>query len=89
IVREYVTFGASPRAAIAIAEASRSAALINGRPSVGFEDVRFVTSSVLNHRLLVGYKARMDKVDVQKIIKGILDTIKEVGLDLPKDIKVG
>lgn len=89
IVKEYVTFGASPRAAIAIAEASRSAALISGRPSVGFEDVRFVTPAVLNHRLLIGYKARMDKVDVQKIIKGILDTIKEVGLDLPKDIKVG
>ncbi|MDR1485754.1 MAG: AAA family ATPase [Planctomycetaceae bacterium] len=89
IVRDYVTFGASPRAAIAIAEAARSAALINSRPSVGFEDVRFVTAAVLNHRLLIGYKARMDKVDVQKIIKGILDTIKEVGLDLPKDIKVG
>jgi hypothetical protein len=31
----------------------------------------------------------MDKVDGQKIIKIILETIKEVGLDLPKDIKVG
>ncbi|MDR0390618.1 MAG: AAA family ATPase, partial [Planctomycetaceae bacterium] len=89
IVRDYVTFGASPRAAIAIAEAARSAALISGRPSVGFEDVRLVTGAVLNHRLQIGYKARMDKIDVQKIIKGILDTIKEVGLDLPKDIKIG
>lgn len=89
IVRDYVNFGASPRAAIAIAEAARSAALINGRPSVGFEDVRFVTPAVLNHRLLVGYKARMDKIDVTKIIKGLLDTIKEVGVDLPKDIKIG
>jgi MoxR-like ATPase len=89
LVRDYVTFGASPRAAIAIAEAARSAALINGRPSVGFEDVRLVTGAVLNHRLLIGYKARMDKVDVQKIIKGILDTIKEVGLNLPNDIKIG
>ncbi|MDR2170071.1 MAG: AAA family ATPase [Planctomycetaceae bacterium] len=89
IVRDYVTFGASPRAAIAIAEAARSAALISGRPSVGFDDVRFVTAAVFNHRLLTGYKARMDKIDVQKIIKGILDTIKEVGLDLPKDIKIG
>lgn len=89
VVRDYVTFGASPRAAIAIAEAARSSALINGRPSVGFEDVRFVATAVLNHRLLIGYKARMDKVDGQKIIKIILETIKEVGLDLPKDIKVG
>jgi MoxR-like ATPase len=88
VVRDYVTFGASPRAAIAIAEAARSAALISSRPSVGFEDVRSVVSAVLNHRLLLGYKARMDKVDIHHVIKGILDTVKEVGLDLPRDIQV-
>ena len=41
-VRDYVTWGASPRAAIAMAEAARAAALIDGRPSVGFDDVRLV-----------------------------------------------
>src|SRR5690348_17022353 len=38
--RDYVGYGASPRAAIAIAEASRAYALLAGRPTVGFEDVK-------------------------------------------------
>ncbi len=88
LVRDYVTFGASPRAAIAMAEAARTAALLNGRPSAGFEDVRFVAAAVLNHRLLLGYKARMDKVDALAVVKGILADVKEVDADLPSDIRM-
>lgn len=87
-VREYVTFGASPRAAIAIAESARAAALLAGRPSAGFEDVRFVASAVLNHRILLGYKARMDKVDTRSVIKVLLSKIEEVPLGLPNDMKI-
>ena len=89
VVKDYVSFGASPRAAIAMAEAARTAALIAGRPSAGFEDVRFVAAAVLNHRLLLGYKARMDKVDSQIVLKGLLDSLKEVDADLPGDIRLG
>jgi MoxR-like ATPase len=52
-VNTYVTYGASPRAAIAMAEASRAHALIAGRPSVGFEDVKAVAPAVLNHRMIL------------------------------------
>ena len=45
-VNKYVTYGASPRAAIAIAEAARAHALVSGRPSVGFEDVKAVAQPV-------------------------------------------
>ncbi len=88
-VRDYVSFGASPRAAIAMAEAARTAALIAGRPSAGFEDVRFVAPAVLNHRLLLSYRARMDKVDAQSVLKNLLDNLKEVDADLPSDVKLG
>lgn len=86
IIRDYVNFGASPRAAIAMAEAARTAAFIAGRPSAGFEDVRFVAVPVLNHRLLLGYKARMDKVDTKTILKGLLESVKEVETNLPSDV---
>ncbi|MDR2754485.1 MAG: AAA family ATPase [Planctomycetaceae bacterium] len=86
IIRDYVNFGASPRAAIAIAEAARTAAFIAGRPSAGFEDVRFVAAPVLNHRLLLGYKARMDKIDTKMILKELLESVKEVDTKLPSDI---
>ena len=87
-IREYVTLGASPRAAIALAEAARAAALIAGRPTVGFEDVRSVATAVLNHRLILGYKARLDKVDARAILKILLTKIDEVGLNLPGDIRL-
>ena len=47
-VKEFVQYGASPRAAIAVSEAARAIALIEGRPSVGFEDVKKVFVPALN-----------------------------------------
>lgn len=73
--REYVTYGASPRAAIALAEASRAVALLDGRPSVGFDDVRAVAFPVLNHRLLLDYRAKLDGVSAQKIIDDVLASV--------------
>ncbi|MGO8765844.1 MAG: AAA family ATPase [Limisphaerales bacterium] len=88
IVNQYVSYGASPRAAIAIAEAARANALIAGRPSVGFEDVKLVASAVLNHRLILNYQARFDKMSASKLVSGLLEQMDETGLNLPKDLKV-
>lgn len=88
VIRDYVNFGASPRAAIAMAEAARTTALLAGRPSAGFEDVRLVAAPVLNHRLLLGYKARMDKIDTKIILKGLLESVKEIDTNLPSDIHI-
>ena len=87
-VRKYVSYGASPRAAIAIAEAGRAHALIAGRPTVGFEDVRAVAPHVLNHRLILNYQARFDKVDTFAVIESVLSTLDETGAKLPREIQV-
>jgi MoxR-like ATPase len=87
-VTKYVTYGASPRAAIAIAEAARAFALIAGRPSVGFEDVRAVAPAALNHRLILSYKARFDQVGPLAVVKGLMDSLDEAGLNLPADVQV-
>jgi MoxR-like ATPase len=87
-VSTYVTYGASPRAAIAMAEASRAYALLNGRPSVGFEDVRAVAAAVLNHRLILNYRARFDKVGELAIVQGLLDSLDEAGLKLPVGVEI-
>ncbi|MEN6458263.1 MAG: AAA family ATPase [Thermoguttaceae bacterium] len=87
-VTNYVTYGASPRAAIAMAEASRAYALLNGRPSVGFEDVRAVAPAVLNHRLILNYKARFDKIGELAIVDSLLRTLDEAGLNLPADVRI-
>ncbi|MFA9478595.1 AAA family ATPase [Phycisphaerales bacterium AB-hyl4] len=87
-VTRYVSYGASPRAAIAMAEAGRAAALLSGRPTVGFEDIKAVAPAVLNHRILLNYQARFDKVDSFDVVEQLLAAVNDVGLDLPEDLAV-
>lgn len=87
-VRQYVTCGASPRAAIAIAEAARANALLDGRPSAGFEDVKAVAAAVLNHRCVLDYQARIDRVDAHAIVEDLLKALDPAGLVLPKGVSV-
>jgi len=88
-VRDYISYGASPRAAIAMAEAARAYALLAGRPTVGFEDVKAIASVALNHRIVLNYKARFDGVDSRAIIAKLLDQIDETGIRLPRDVRIG
>jgi MoxR-like ATPase len=88
LVKSYVSFGASPRAAIAIAEAARAAALLDGRPTVGFADVRAVAPPVLGHRLILDYKARIDSVTAAAVVRELLAKTDEAGLNLPRDVSV-
>ena len=87
-VNSYVSYGASPRAAIAIAEAARAHALVAGRPSVGFEDVKAVAQPVLNHRLILNYQARFDRMTPSKLVGELLQQLDETGLNLPKDVEL-
>jgi MoxR-like ATPase len=87
-VRNYVAHGASPRAAIAMAEAARAWALLAGRPTVGFEDVQAIAAPVLNHRLILNYKARLDQVDSFTLVRQLLAGLDETGLNLPADVSI-
>ncbi len=87
-IKKYVTYGASPRAAIAMAEAARAFALLSGRPTVGFDDVKAVAVPVLNHRIILSYKAKFDGQNVFSIIENLLTQTEEAGLSLPKDLVV-
>lgn len=88
LVKNYVTYGASPRAAIALAEAGRAFALLASRPTVGFEDVQAALAPVLNHRLILNYKARLDQVDTFAVVNGLLKGLDETGLNLPGDVSI-
>lgn len=71
-VRSYVKYGASPRAAIGLAEAVRVRALMYGKPSVGAEDVRALAKHVLGHRIALDYRAKLDGVSVWTLIEDVL-----------------
>ena len=87
-VKKYVQYGTSPRAAIAMGEAARAHALIDGRPTVGFEDVAAVAKPVMNHRLILNYQARFDRMDTGQVLADLLDELDETGLDLPADVSL-
>ena len=59
-VRQGVKFGSSPRGAIWLALVAKAMALIDGRPGVGFEDVRAAAPAVLGHRVILHHAARLD-----------------------------
>jgi len=77
LVRQYVRFGASPRAAQAMVLAGKVSALLDGRPNVSIADVRSVAVAALRHRLVVGYEATADGVAPDTIVEALLDGVKE------------
>jgi MoxR-like ATPase len=77
-VKRFVKYGGSPRAALALAAASRAWALTKGKPNVGFDEVRELASAVLNHRLVLSYDAGLEKVGAQAVVEGLLAHVPEV-----------
>ena len=71
-----LTLGASPRAAIRLADCSRSLALISGREFVLPDDVRELAPLVLSHRLVVDAKTRYAGVSAQEIVAEIVQSVK-------------
>ncbi|MEK6705102.1 MAG: AAA family ATPase [Bdellovibrionota bacterium] len=68
--------GASPRATIALARASRASAFINHRGFVTPDDVKHTAYDVLRHRILVSFEAEADGVDSEQIVKRILERVE-------------
>ncbi len=86
-VKRFVKFGASPRAAIALASTARAAALLSGKPNVGFDEVRRVAPSVLGHRLILDYAARLEGWDTGRLVSRLLEVVPEISRSLPHDLK--
>ena len=86
LLRRYVKYGASPRAAIALGTAARAMAVIDGKAHVGFEAVRTLFPYVMNHRILLDYSARMDDVRVEQVMAEILERVDVHGKPLPAGV---
>ncbi len=88
IVDDYISFGASPRAAIGISEAARACALMDGRPTAGFDDVKKVARAVLNHRIILNYKAGIDNINSGNIVEELISQIPDTDMELPDEISM-
>ncbi|RCK80415.1 MAG: MoxR-like ATPase in aerotolerance operon [Candidatus Ozemobacter sibiricus] len=74
-LKEYIRFGASPRASIYLTRAARSLALVHGRPYVKPDDVKALLPDVLRHRLIVSYEAEADAITSAEVIRRIAETV--------------
>lgn len=72
----FLYMGASPRASIAILNASKGLAILRGRDFVTPEDIKEVAIPVLNHRVVVAPEREMEGMTSNDIIQQILDTIE-------------
>ena len=74
--RDMITWGASPRASISMAQASKAYAFIKRRGYVIPEDVRSVCPDVMRHRIGLSYEAEANNITSEEIITDILNTVE-------------
>ena len=74
-VYRYVTFGASPRASIALYKCAKILSLFQGRDYVTPEDVKTAALPVLRHRIVLSYEAEAEGMDADAVISRILSHV--------------
>ena len=71
-----VFLGASPHASVALLQASKAYALLQGRDFVTPDDVRFVAPSILQHRLILTAEAEMEGITPVKAVKRLIEKVE-------------
>ena len=77
VVRRYVQYGASVRATMFLTLAAKARALMQGRYHVTRDDICALTLPVMRHRVLTNYFAESDKVDVDDVLRQLVDSMRE------------
>ena len=74
-IKDFISFGASPRASISLSMAAKAYAFIKRRGYVIPEDVRAVCPEVLRHRIGLSYEAEAENVTSEQIIEQIINAV--------------
>lgn len=71
-----VILGASPRASVAMMQSAKAFAVLQGRDFVTPEDIKFVTPSILHHRLIITAEAEMEGFTPLKVTQRLIDKVE-------------
>ena len=74
-VREWIRWGAGPRAGQSLVLASKARALLHGRFAITRDDVRTLAAPVLRHRLLLSFAAEAEQRSTDDVVSALLDTV--------------
>ncbi len=76
-IKQYLTWGAGPRAAQYLVLGAKSRALLHGRFNVSCEDIRGIAKPVLRHRIFTNFNADAEGVSPDKIVEMLVQTVQE------------
>ena len=77
--KQYLRYGASPRAAQALITAAKVRALMYGRFNVSYEDINVLAYPVLRHRIKLNFEAITEHISTDDVIKGIINELNNRG----------
>ncbi len=75
-IKDWVEWGAGPRASQHLILAAKSRAIMNGRYVASVEDVKAVITSILRHRIIINFKAQAEGITSLDIIARLLEEVK-------------
>ena len=77
LARQYVAWGAGPRAGQFMVLGAKALAAMEGQPTPGCNHVRRVATAVLRHRVVINYAATGDDITAENIVRDLLDHVSE------------
>ncbi|GMV41811.1 MAG: magnesium chelatase subunit I [Myxococcales bacterium] len=75
-IKDYISFGASPRASIYLNKAARAHAFLRHRGYVIPEDIKSIGMDVLRHRVILTYEAEAEELTAEDVIQQIFDKVE-------------
>jgi MoxR-like ATPase len=75
-IKEWVSWGASPRASQYLILGAKAKALLEGRYTIGINDIKYVAFPVLKHRIIMNFNAEAEGVKVEELIQKLLNEVK-------------
>ncbi len=82
-VKNWLAWGAGPRAAQYLVLGGKARALLKGRYAVGAEDIRAVALPVLRHRIFTNFNADAEGINADAVVQKLIESVKEPGYGEP------
>ncbi len=77
--RDFLAFGAGPRASLGLIQAAKAHAVMNGQPYAGCHNVAAVALGVMRHRIAVNFTAQSEGITSDEVVRRILASIPQAG----------
>jgi MoxR-like ATPase len=76
-IKNWISWGAGPRASINLILAAKARAVLHGKFAVGFDDIAAVAAPVMRHRIACSYTATAEGVTTEKVVAQLLETVSK------------